>query len=54
LSFVYCPLWGVEPKQAHQLEKIWKLAEGEPYDATYVQKFMANTVVNVPGHKWRG
>jgi outer membrane protein assembly factor BamA len=43
---------GVEPKQAHQLEQIWKLAEGEPYDATYVQQFMANTMVKVPGHKW--
>ena len=43
---------GVEPKAAHQLEQIWKLAEGEPYDATYVQQFMANTVVKVPGHKW--
>jgi outer membrane protein assembly factor BamA len=43
---------GVEPEQAHKLEQIWKLAEGEPYDATYVQKFMANTLVKVPGHKW--
>ncbi|MGZ4856449.1 MAG: hypothetical protein ACXVKH_15050, partial [Candidatus Angelobacter sp.] len=43
---------GVEPEQAHKLEQIWKLAEGEPYDATYVQQFMANTVVKVPGHKW--
>jgi outer membrane protein assembly factor BamA len=43
---------GVEPKQAHQLEQRWKLAEGESYDATYVQQFMANTVVKVPGHKW--
>jgi outer membrane protein insertion porin family len=43
---------GVEPEQVHKLEQIWKLAEGEPYDATYVQKFMANTLVKVPGHKW--
>ncbi|MGZ4896661.1 MAG: hypothetical protein ACXVJ0_09355 [Candidatus Angelobacter sp.] len=43
---------GVEPEQAHKLEQIWMLAEGEPYDATYVQQFMANTVVKVPGHKW--
>jgi outer membrane protein insertion porin family len=43
---------GVEPEQAHKLEQIWKLAEGEPYDATYVQQFIANTVVKVPGHKW--
>ncbi|HZE81858.1 MAG TPA: POTRA domain-containing protein [Candidatus Polarisedimenticolia bacterium] len=43
---------GIEPEQAHKLERIWKLAEGEPYDATYVQKFMANTLVRVPGHKW--
>jgi outer membrane protein insertion porin family len=43
---------GVEPKQVHQLEQLWKLAEGEPYDATYVTQFMANTVVKIPGHKW--
>ena len=43
---------GVEPEQAHKLEQIWKLAEGEPYDATYVHQFIANTVVKVPGHKW--
>ena len=43
---------GVEPEQVHKLEQIWKLAEGEPYDATYVQQFIANTVVKVPGHKW--
>ncbi|MCU1256049.1 MAG: hypothetical protein JWM83_2348 [Candidatus Angelobacter sp.] len=43
---------GVETEQAHKLEGTWKLAEGEPYDATYVQQFMANTVAKVPGHKW--
>jgi outer membrane protein insertion porin family len=43
---------GVEPEQVHKLEQIWKLAEGEPYDATYVHQFIANTVVKVPGHKW--
>ncbi len=43
---------GVEPEQAHKLEQIWKLAEGQPYDATYVHQFIADTVVNVPGHKW--
>ncbi len=43
---------GVEPEQAHKLEQIWKLAEGAPYDATYVHEFIANTVVKVPGHKW--
>jgi outer membrane protein assembly factor BamA len=43
---------GVEPEQAHKLEQVWKLAEGAPYDATYVHEFIANTVVKVPGHKW--
>jgi outer membrane protein assembly factor BamA len=43
---------GVEPEQAHKLEQIWKMAEGAPYDATYVHEFIANTVVKVPGHKW--
>jgi outer membrane protein assembly factor BamA len=43
---------GVEPEQAHKLEQIWKLAEGQPYDATYVHQFIADTVVKVPGHKW--
>jgi len=43
---------GVEPEQVHKLEQIWKLAEGQPYDATYVHQFIAETVVKVPGHKW--
>lgn len=43
---------GVEPEQERKLEQIWKLAEGDPYDATYVQQFITNTVVKVPGHKW--
>jgi len=43
---------GVEPEQVRKLEQIWKLAEGAPYDATYVHKFIADTVVRVPGHKW--
>lgn len=43
---------GVEPEQAHKLEQIWKLAEGQPYDATYVHQFIADTVVKVPGRKW--
>ena len=43
---------GVEPEQVRKLEQIWKLGEGQPYDATYVQKFIADTVVKVPGHKW--
>lgn len=43
---------GVEPEQAHKLEQTWQLAEGAPYDATYVHQFIANTVVKVPGHKW--
>jgi hypothetical protein len=30
----------------------WKLAEGEPYDSTYVQQFLAHTMLKVPGHKW--
>jgi outer membrane protein insertion porin family len=43
---------GVEPQQTHKLEQIWKLAEGAPYDSTYVHQFIAETVVKVPGHKW--
>ena len=43
---------GVEPEQAHKLEQIWKLAEGAPYDATYIHEFITNTVVKVPGNKW--
>lgn len=43
---------GVEPEQTRKLEQIWKLAEGAPYDATYIHEFIANTVVKVPGHKW--
>jgi len=43
---------GVEPEQTRRLEKIWKLAEGQPYDATYVHQFIADTMVKVPGHRW--
>jgi outer membrane protein insertion porin family len=43
---------GVEPEQARKLEQGWKLGEGEPYDNTYVQQFLAHTVLKVPGHKW--
>jgi outer membrane protein assembly factor BamA len=43
---------GVEPDQARKLAQGWKLGEGEPYDATYVQQFLAHTLLKVPGHKW--
>jgi outer membrane protein insertion porin family len=43
---------GVEPEQAHKLEQGWKLGEGEPYDSTYIQQFLAHTLLKVPGHKW--
>lgn len=43
---------GVEPEPAHKLEQGWKLAEGEPYDSTYIQQFLAHTLLKVPGHKW--
>jgi outer membrane protein insertion porin family len=43
---------GVEPEQAHKLEQGWKLGEGEPYDSTYIQQFLAHTLPKVPGHKW--
>jgi outer membrane protein assembly factor BamA len=43
---------GVEPEQARKLEQGWKLAEGEPYDTTYIQQFLAHTLLKVPGHKW--
>jgi outer membrane translocation and assembly module TamA len=43
---------GVEPEQAHKLEQGWKLGEGEPYDSTYIQQFLAHTLLKVPGHRW--
>jgi outer membrane protein insertion porin family len=43
---------GVEPEQARKLEQGWKLSEGEPYDNTYIQQFLAHTVLKVPGRKW--
>jgi len=43
---------GIEQEQAHKLEQGWKLAEGEPYDNTYIQQFLAHTLLRVPGHKW--
>jgi len=43
---------GVEPEQSRKLAQGWKLGEGEPYDTTYVQQFLAHTLLKVPGHKW--
>ena len=43
---------GVDPEQTRKLQQIWKLAEGQPYDATYVHQFIADTMVKVPGHRW--
>lgn len=43
---------GMEPEPQHKLMQNWKLAEGEPYDSTYIQQFLAHTVLRVPGHKW--
>jgi outer membrane protein assembly factor BamA len=43
---------GVEPETSHKLAQGWKLAEGEPYDSTYIQQFLAHTLLKVPGHKW--
>jgi outer membrane protein assembly factor BamA len=44
---------GVDADQVRKLIQGWKLGEGEPYDNTYIQKFLAQTVVKVPGHKWQ-
>jgi outer membrane protein assembly factor BamA len=43
---------GVEAEQSRKLAQGWKLGEGEPYDATYIQQFLAHTLLKVPGHKW--
>ncbi|HEY2393539.1 MAG TPA: POTRA domain-containing protein [Candidatus Angelobacter sp.] len=43
---------GVEPETSRKLAQNWKLAEGEPYDSTYIQQFLAHTLLKVPGHKW--
>ncbi len=43
---------GVEPAQARKLAQGWKLAEGEPYDSTYIQQFLAHTVVKVASKHW--
>jgi outer membrane protein assembly factor BamA len=43
---------GVEPETSRKLAQGWKLAEGEPYDSTYIQQFLAHTLLKVPGHKW--
>ncbi|HKD78788.1 MAG TPA: POTRA domain-containing protein [Candidatus Angelobacter sp.] len=43
---------GLDPEQTRKLIQSWKLPEGEPYDNTYVLKFLANAVVKIPGHKW--
>ncbi len=44
---------GVDADQVRKLIQGWKLGEGEPYDTTYIQQFLAQTVVKVPGHKWQ-
>lgn len=44
---------GVDTDQVRKLIQGWKLGEGEPYDSTYVQQFLAHTVLKVPGHKWQ-
>jgi outer membrane protein assembly factor BamA len=43
---------GMEPEPQRKLMQSWKLAEGEPYDSTYVQQFLSHTMLRVPGHKW--
>jgi outer membrane protein assembly factor BamA len=43
---------GIDAEQAHKLMQGWKLGEGEPYDNTYVNQFLAHTVLKIPGHKW--
>jgi outer membrane protein assembly factor BamA len=43
---------GVDQQATHKLIQSWKLAEGEPYDNTYIQQFLSHTVLKIPGHKW--
>lgn len=43
---------GLDPEQTRKLIQSWKLPEGEPYDNTYVIKFLANAVFKVPAHNW--
>jgi hypothetical protein len=43
---------GVDAPTTHKLTQGWKLAEGEPYDNTYIQQFLAHTVLKIPAHKW--
>jgi outer membrane protein insertion porin family len=43
---------GVDAQATHKLTQNWKLAEGEPYDNTYIQQFLSHTVLKIPGHKW--
>jgi outer membrane protein assembly factor BamA len=44
---------GLDTDQVRKLIQSWKLGEGEPYDNTYVQQFLAHAVLKVPGHKWQ-
>lgn len=43
---------GIDPEALKKLTQGWKLAEGEPYDSTYVHEYLAHVVLKVPGHKW--
>lgn len=43
---------GIDAEQAGKLIQAWKLGEGQPYDNTYVNQFLAHAVLKIPGRKW--
>lgn len=43
---------GIDPDALKKLTQGWKLAEGQPYDSTYIHEYLAHVVLKVPGHKW--
>ena len=43
---------GIDAEQAGKLVQSWKLGEGQPYDNTYINQFLAHAVLKIPGRKW--
>jgi len=47
---------GIDPEELLKLKQAWKLAEGQPYDNTYVlnyiSQYLAHTPLKVSGRKW--
>jgi outer membrane protein assembly factor BamA len=43
---------GIDPEALKKLTQGWKLAEGAPYDSTYIHEYLSHVVLKIPGRKW--